>query len=90
MLVHPSSAIDNQMLWEYIFHHDAYGAYQVRRFRGDRSHDPEDHSPLGNEKWFSRRGTRDWLDYQIEGTIRYSKQERENRHSSMFCYGSLR
>lgn len=34
-------------------------------------------SPLSNEKWFSKRGTRDWLDYQIEDAIRYSKQRRE-------------
>ncbi len=30
-------------------------------------------SPLANEKWFSKRGTRDWLDYQIEDAIRYVK-----------------
>jgi hypothetical protein len=35
-------------------------------------------SPLANnEKWFSKRGTRDWLDYQIEAAIRYVKRRSE-------------
>jgi putative DNA primase/helicase len=33
-------------------------------------------SPLANDKWFSRRGTVDWLDYQIADAIRYVKGER--------------
>ena len=28
-------------------------------------------SPLANEKWFSKRGKRDWLDYQIADAIRF-------------------
>jgi putative DNA primase/helicase len=34
-------------------------------------------SPLANEKWFSKRGTRDWLDYQIEDALRYVKRRQE-------------
>ena len=28
-------------------------------------------SPLANDKWFSQRGNKDWLDYQIADAIRY-------------------
>jgi hypothetical protein len=96
------SAIDNQALWERIFHHDAYGTDHLRRFGGDMSLDREDHSlvvlrllntlarwtggdvarmrsmmlmsPLADEKWFSRRGMRDWLDYQIADAIQYTRR----------------
>lgn len=30
-------------------------------------------SPLKNEKWFSRRGKQDWLDYQIQNAISYTR-----------------
>jgi hypothetical protein len=33
-------------------------------------------APLANEKWFSKRGNGDWLDYQIADAIRYVKGER--------------
>lgn len=33
-------------------------------------------SPLANEKWLSKRGKGDWLDYQIEDAIRYIKRGR--------------
>jgi primase-polymerase (primpol)-like protein len=28
-------------------------------------------SPLANDKWFSKRGKQDWLDYQIANAISY-------------------
>jgi hypothetical protein len=31
-------------------------------------------SPLANEKWFSKRGNGDWLDYVIADAIRYVKK----------------
>lgn len=99
------SVLDNQTLWERIFHDDAYGAHHLRRFGGDMSLDRGDHSltvlrllnslarwtgadaarmremmlmsPLVNDKWFSKRGPRDWLDYQIEDAIRYISRGRE-------------
>lgn len=30
-------------------------------------------SPLANEKWFSKRGKQDWLDYQIANAIAYTR-----------------
>jgi primase-polymerase (primpol)-like protein len=33
-------------------------------------------SPLANEKWLSKRGAGDWLDYQIANAIEYVKQSR--------------
>lgn len=30
-------------------------------------------SPLANEKWFSKRGNQDWLDYQITNAISYAR-----------------
>jgi hypothetical protein len=33
-------------------------------------------SPLANEKWFSKRGNGDWLDYQIANAIEYVKRGR--------------
>jgi len=32
-------------------------------------------SPLANEKWFSRRGQVDWLDYQIANAIAYTRRK---------------
>jgi putative DNA primase/helicase len=33
-------------------------------------------SPLANEKWFSKRGSVDWIDYLIEDAIRYVKRDK--------------
>ena len=32
-------------------------------------------SPLANEKWFSKRGKMDWLDYQIANAISYTQKK---------------
>jgi primase-polymerase (primpol)-like protein len=34
-------------------------------------------SPLANEKWFSKRGATDWLDYQIADAIIHTGKNRD-------------